>query len=166
MSIIADTLKRLQAQSEGTSPESMDASSSRPSFNKGEGSGRHRKDYPFGFFMVMVGMAITLASLAFAAFWIGEYLDFRLATNTQARGNDHRSIPKAAHLPEDPASVDESSETLVAATPEPSQSPTTPANTEQDQVATKVVTDRAPIPPLPLREGITPSFYEVESTAP
>ena len=169
MSIIADTLKRLQTQSEDPPPNPRVDLVPRPAFNKGEGSGRHRKDSPFGFLMVMVGMTITLGGLAFAAFWIGGHLDFGLATNTQAHVNDHRSIPKAAHLPDDPAAVDESSETLVAATPEASQFPhslTTPTNKEQDQVPTKVVTDRAPSPPLPLQEGITPSLFEVESTAP
>lgn len=92
MSIIADTLKRLQTQSEGTSPESMDAPSSRPAFNKGEGSGRHRKDSPFGFLMVMVGMTLTLGGLAFAAFWMGGHLDFGLATDTQARMTNSRSV--------------------------------------------------------------------------
>ena len=167
MSIIADTLKRLQAQAGGTSPESVDDPSSRPSFNKGEGPGRHRKDSPFGFLMVMVGMTITLGGLAFAAFWIGGHLDFGLATVTQARVKAHRSIPNDSHLPEDPVSVGQSSETLVAAVEKPtqfSQSPPTLANKEQ--VTTKVVTNRASIPPLPLREGKTPSLFEVESTAP
>ena len=99
MSIIADTLKRLQTQTEDPPPNRRDDLVPRPAFNKGEGSGRHRKDSPFGFLMVMVGMTITLGGLAFAAFWIGGHLDFGLATDTQARVNTHRSIPKASPSP-------------------------------------------------------------------
>ena len=169
MSIIADTLKRLQAQSEDPPPNPRDDLAPRPAFNKGEGSGRHRKDSPFGFLMLIMGMTITLGGLAFAAFWIGGHLDFGLATDTQARVNAHRSLPNALHLHEDPVPVDQSSETLVAAVEQStqfSQSPPTPADKEQYQVTTKIVTDPAPIPPLPLREGITPSLFEIESTKP
>jgi TolA-binding protein len=169
MSIIADTLKRLQAHTEDPPPNLRDDLVPQPAFNKGEGSGRHRKDSPFGFLMVMVGMTITLGGLAFTAFWIGGHLDFGLATDTQARVNADRSIPKVPHLPEDPIPVDQSSETLVAAVDQLtqfSQSLSTPANKEKYQVTKKVVTDRAPIPPFPHREGITPSFLEVESTVP
>jgi len=169
MSIIADTLKRLQAQSEDPPPNPRDDLAPRPAFNKGEGSGRHRKDSPFGFLMVMVGMTITLGGLAFAAFWIGGHLDFGLATDTQARVNAHRSLPNALRLHEDPVPVNQSLETLVAAVEQPnqfSQSPPTPGNNGKNQVTTKVVTDPAPLPPLPPREGITPSLFEVQSTVP
>jgi hypothetical protein len=169
MSIIADTLKRLQAQAEDPPPNPRDDLVPRPAFNKGEGSGRHRKDSLLGFLMVMVGMTITLGGLAFAAFWIGGHLDFGLATDTQARVNADRSLPKASPLPEDPVPVDQSSETLVATGEQPtqfSQSPPTPAKNEHHQITTKVVTDRGPIPPLPRPEGITPSLFEVESTVP
>ena len=166
MSIIADTLKRLQAQAEDPTPNVRDDLAPRPAFNKGEGSGRHRKDSPFGFLIVMVGMTLTLGGLAFAAFWIGGHLDFGLATATQARVNTHRSIPKALRFPEDPVPIDQSSETLVAAAEPPariSQSLPTPAKNEESQITTKVDTDRPSIPLLPLRDGITPSLFEVES---
>jgi tetratricopeptide (TPR) repeat protein len=167
MSIIADTLKRLQTQTEDPAPNRRDDPIPRPAFNKGEGSGRHRKDSPFGFLMVMVGMTLTLGGLAFAAFWIGGHLDFGLATNTQARVNTHRFIPKAIRLPEDPIPVDHSSETLMASAEQPTQIPQilqTWAKKEKNQITTKVDTDRSSIPPLPLREGRAPSLFEVEST--
>ena len=169
MSIIADTLKRLQAQNEDPPPNPRDDLVPRPAFNKGEGTGRHRKDSPFGFLMVMVGMTITLGGLAFAAFWIGGHLDFGLATDTQARVNDHRSIPNAPDLYKDPVFVDQSSETRVAAATEPtqlSQSPTTPANNEQQQASESLGTDSAPIPPSPPHEVTTPSLFEVETIDP
>ena len=60
----------------------------------------------FKFLMVMVGMTLTLGGLAFAAFWIGGHLNFGLATDTQARVNDHRSLPNALDLSEDTVFVD------------------------------------------------------------
>ena len=169
MSIIADTLKRLQAQNEDPPPNPRDDLAPRPALNKGEGSGQHRKDSPFRFLMFMVGMTITLGGLAFAAFWIGGHLDFGLATDTQARVNDHRSITKAPHLPEDPVPIDQSSETLVAAGEQPTQfpqSPTTLTNNEQHQASVSLSTDSDPIPPSPPHEVTTPSLFEVESTVP
>jgi TolA-binding protein len=149
MSIIADTLTRLQAQSEDPLPKSMDAPLPRPAFNKGEGSGRHRKDSPFRFLVVMVWMTITLGGLAVAAFWIGGHLDFGLATKTQARANVHRSLPITPHRPEDPTLHEQSSETFAAAVEEPSQFPkksTTADNNEQTSVSIHMETDSSTTP--------------------
>ncbi|TFG62285.1 MAG: hypothetical protein E4H32_06135, partial [Nitrospirales bacterium] len=169
MSIIADTLKRLQTQSEEPPPNPKTDMGPRPVFNKGEGAGRHRKDSPFGFLMVMVGMTITLGGLAFAAFWIGGHLDFELATNTQARVNDHLTLPNDPDLLENPVFVDQSSETRVAAATEPTQfpqSPTTPTPKEPHQASASLGTDNDPIAPSPPHEVTTPSRFEVETINP
>jgi len=169
MSIIADTLKRLQTQSEDPPPKVRDDQVPRPAFNKGEGSGRHRKDSPFGFLIVMVGMTITLSGLAFVAFWIGGHLDFGLATDTQARVNDHRSLPNVPDLSEDPVFVDQSLETRVAAVSEPAQFPqssTNQANKEQHQASASLVTDNSPIPLSPPHDITTPSLFQVETINP
>ncbi len=169
MSIIADTLKRLQTQSEEPPPNPKTDMGPRPVFNKGEGAGRHRKDSPFGFLMVMVGMTITLGGLAFSAFWIGGHLDFELATNTQARVNDHLTLPNDPDLLENPVFVDQSSETRVAAATEPTQfpqSPTTPTPKEPHQASASLGTDNDPIAPSPPHEVTTPSRFEVETINP
>ncbi len=114
MSIIADTLKRLQAQADDSPAKPKEDVTQRPTFNKGEGSGRHRKDSPFAFLMVTVGMTITLGGFAAAAFWIGGYLDFGLGNTTQARLNDQRSFPKALDISEESILDEQSSETQVA----------------------------------------------------
>jgi hypothetical protein len=165
MSIIADTLKRLQAQSEEPPPSSKTDVGPRPVFNKGEGSGRHRKDSPFGFLIVMVGMTITLGGLAFAAFWVGGHLDFGLATNTQARVNEHLPLPNGPDLLEDPVFV-HLTETREAPAPEPTQSaqsPTTPTKNEQDQVSASLGTNIVPTPPSPPHQVTTPSRFKVET---
>lgn len=168
MSIIADTLKRLQAQSDDPTPNPSAELDPRQTFNKGEGSGRHRKDSPFGFLMVMVGMTITLGGLAVSAFWIGGHLDFGLATNTQAHMNDRRSLPNAPDLFEDPVLVDQSSETRIAAASEPTQSPQNLPlldNDEQHQ-GSVMSTDSVSIPPSPPHETTTPSRFEDETINP
>jgi tetratricopeptide (TPR) repeat protein len=169
MSIIAETLKRLQAQSEEAPPHPKTAMGPRPVFNKGEGVGRHRKDSGFGFLMVMVGMTITLGGLAIAAFWIGGQLDFGLATNTQARMNDHLARPNGPDLIENPVLVHQSSETREAATTQPSQfpkSPPTPATKDTYQKSASLSTIKAPIPPSPHHEVTTPSRFDVETMNP
>jgi tetratricopeptide (TPR) repeat protein len=168
MSIIADTLKRLQAQSEEPPPSSKTDVGPRPVFNKGEGSGRHRKDSPFGFLIVMVGMTITLGGLAFAAFWVGGHLDFGLATNTQARVNEHLPLPNGPDLLEDPVFV-HLTETREAPAPEPTQSaqsPTTPTKNEQDQVSASLGTNIVLTPPSPPHQVTTPSRFKVETINP
>lgn len=169
MSIIADTLKRLQTQSEEPPPKPQADMGSRPALNISEGSGRHRKDSPFGFLMVMVGMTITLGGLAVTAFWLGGHLDFGLATNTQARVNDDRSLPHVPDLFEDQEVLDHTSNTHVRASPEPTpfpQSPTTPSNKEQQQASKVLHTDNAPIPPSPPHGTPTPSPFEGDPPAP
>ncbi|MDH5426804.1 MAG: tetratricopeptide repeat protein [Nitrospirota bacterium] len=114
MSIIADTLKRLQTQSEESPPDSKAEGDARPIFNKGEGAGRHRKDSPFGFLLVMVGMTITLGGLAVAAFWIGGHLDFGLAPNTQAHVNGPLMLTNGPDLLENPVFVPQALASRVA----------------------------------------------------
>ena len=121
MSIIADTLKRLQAQADDSLAKPKEDVAQRPTFNKGEGSGRHRKDSPFAFLIVTVGMTMTLGGFAVAAFWIGGYLDFGLGSTTQARLNNQRSFPRALNISEASILDRQSSETQVAIALEPAQ---------------------------------------------
>jgi len=150
MSIIADTLKRLQTQAEGTSAQTMDAPSSRPSFNKGEGSGRHRRDSPFGFLMVMVGMTITLGGLAFAAFWMGGHLDFGLATDTQALMTNSRSVSTLPFPSDVQITTHQPSEVVLATEPEIVRPPLVPrplANKENISQPSIGTTDSSPAQP-------------------
>lgn len=169
MSIIADTLKRLQAQSEDPSSQPKDTPLPRPAFNKGEGSGRHRKDSPFGFLMVVVGMTVTLSGLAIVAFWIGGHLDFGLTTNTQAQMNDQRSLPKAFGLSKDQGFVDPESEIHVAANSETtqlSQSQTTQTHHVQHQTSESFENASTTSPNIQVHKRPTPSPIKREATHP
>ena len=167
MSIIADTLKRLQSQSEDPAPHLKDTPHSRPAFNKGEGSGRHRKDSPFGFLIVVIGMTMTLSGLAIVAFWIGGYLDFGLSSKTQAHMNDHGSLPRAFGLSENPGFVDPESDIQVAANSETtqlSQSHTTTTNHGQYQTSKNLKTASTTFPTAQLHQRPTPSRIKSETT--
>ncbi len=167
MSIIADTLKRLQAQADDSPPKPKQDVAQRPAFNKGEGSGRHRKDSPFAFLMVTVGMTITLGGFAAAAFWIGGYLDFGLGNITQARLNDHRSLPKALDISEESIFNEQSTETQVAAPLDPplNQQPSAALGKNDEEHASEQFQKTA----LPLstpHKETAPSLLHVDKNGP
>ncbi len=117
MSIIADTLKRLQAQSTNQPAELQDDPPPRPTFNKGEGSGQHQKASTSTFWMMSAGIALALVGLVFGAFWVGWHMDFGLTTHTQATINNHPSAPNALQ-PKDPPTEDSSAKSAIAKIPE------------------------------------------------
>ena len=165
MSIIADTLKRLQAQSEDPSPKPQENLSARPTFNKGEGSGRHRKDSPFGFLIMMVGMTITLGGFAAASFWIGGHLDFGVAPGTQARIPDRRSLPITSHVSEDLTPLEQSSKSIAATRDEPIQFSNISKNPDKnDQPSTSISMDTgsSTAPLSRLHEETMPSSSKIE----
>ncbi len=164
MSIIADTLRRLQAKADDPASQPKEDIVQRPAFNKGEGSGRHRKDSPLTFLMVTVGMTITLGGFALATFWIGGHLDFGLGTTTQARVNDHRSLPRPLAITQDPETIAHTSEPLVAVASMPAQDPANISSVIQnDQLqATENFDGRASAQPSSLQKETTPSQLELE----
>jgi len=93
MSIIADTLTRLQARSTPTTPNVSEEPSLRPTFNTGEGAGRHLKDSRLKFWMIGIGLTLGLGGLALSAFWIGWHLEFGISTDTHARMTNSRLVP-------------------------------------------------------------------------
>ncbi len=93
MSIIADALERLQARSSGTTLGEPEAQPSTPTFNQGEGPGRHRKDSGLKFSMIAMVMAFGLGGLALSSYWIGWQLDFGFSPNTHARMANNQPVP-------------------------------------------------------------------------
>ncbi len=166
MSIIADTLKRLQAQADDSSPKPTEDSTQRPTFNKGEGSGRHRKDSPFTFLMVLVGMTLTLGGLAVATFWIGGHLDFGMGTPSQARVSDNYSTLLTPNPSNDIVILEQTMEPPDAADQDPiplPQSSATPTNTESHQTAKPLETTSTSLPASSSPENTTPTPLEIES---
>ncbi len=130
MSIIADTLKRLQAQSQQGSAESPEIPQTRPTFPKGEGTGHHQKPSQIKFWVITGGITLALGGLAIGAFWIGWHMDFGLAPHTQASINSGVSLPDPP--PQEPMPVDLPSENPVA---QELESVTIPQTAEMTDVA-------------------------------
>ena len=148
MSIIADTLKRLQSQSKSGPAESPDPPSSRPTFTKGEGTGQHQKASRVKFWIVSAGITLALGGLAIGAFWIGWHMDLGLAPHTQASINARLSVPDVNPPPEETVPINTPSETLAEnlAAKEP-KVVTLPQTSETEHIA---------IAPTPTEEGKQP----------
>ncbi len=136
MSIIADTLKRLQNPSRRITPEALEEPPLRPTFNQGEGTGRHLQHSRMKFWMIGVGMTIGLAGLAFSAFWIGGHLDFGLSTNTHARITTSSPMPPL--WSDVQGTTPSTSATVVGAIPEPQM------NSEHTSLESKAPIERSP----------------------
>ena len=138
MSIIADTLKRLQAHSTTTTPDVAEEPSFRPVVNQGEGTGRHLKASRMKFWIIGVGMTVGLAGLALSAFWIGWQIDFGLSTNTHARMDDSRPLLSTSLSSEIEVTIQEASGALVSAAPEISHPPPTSQAKEDNASQTSI----------------------------
>jgi len=80
MSIIADTLQRLQTQTKSeVTHTTHQPSLVLPARGKRE-PGWHRRPSPLNFWLVGIGIAIGLSSLGLGAYWIGLHLDFGMPT--------------------------------------------------------------------------------------
>lgn len=119
MSIIADTLKRLQIRTTTTTPELPGGSSLRPTFNQGEGTGRHLKDSRIKFWVIRLGLTLGLGGLALSAYWIGWHLDFDFSANTHARLANSRPAPTTPVPLNVQNTPPQPSETVESNTPEP-----------------------------------------------
>lgn len=147
MSIVADTLKRLQARPTTRTPNVSEEPTIRPLFNQGEGIGRHLKASRMKFWVVGAGMIFGLAGLALSAFWIGLHLDFGLSTNTHARMDSSPPIRIALVPSEIHTTTQEISETVVAVEPEIAQ-PALPMSQaeEENALVTKIgSTNHSPV---------------------
>ena len=85
MSIIADTLQRLQTQASG---EGSDASDSQSIVFQARGKrepGWHTRPSRLKFWLAGLGMAVGLSGVGMIAYWIGFNLDFGLSTYASSR---------------------------------------------------------------------------------
>jgi len=100
--------------------------------------------------MVMVGMTITLGSLAFAAFWMGGHLDFGLATDTPALMTNSRSASTPPFPSDTQITTHQPSEVVLATEPEIVRPPLVPkplANKENIFQPSIGTTDSSPAQP-------------------
>ena len=92
MSIIADTLQRLQTQANG---EGSDTPASQSIVIQSRGKrepGWHTRPSRLKFWLAGLGMAIGLSGLGVVAYWIGFHLDFGLSTYASPRTSQSMSL--------------------------------------------------------------------------
>jgi tetratricopeptide repeat protein len=102
MSIIADTLQRLQTQTknEGTDTP-QHAPLVLPARVRRE-PGWHRRPSPLKFWLIGIGMAIGLSSLGMGAYWIGLHLDFGMPTEASSLPRQRMALLHSPPLSETP----------------------------------------------------------------
>ena len=134
MSIIADTLKRLQTRPAEPIADESKPSSQRPIFNQGEGSGRHRQSSGQTFWLIGVFMTVGIGGLALSTYWIGWHLDFDISPDTHARTTMRHPVPTSPLPLEIEANIPKSSDIMDVTTPEPAQTTTMTSNEVNDQL--------------------------------
>ena len=101
MSIIADALTRLQGQSQKQSHDSASDESIPSSPHDSEKPIRDRNPLRNKPWLVGIAIAVSLGSVAIAAYWVGWHLDFGLGADSQARAIDHPSPPITLDQPQE-----------------------------------------------------------------
>ena len=83
MSIIADALKRLQADSPGTDQDT-DEETSGPQGISHEDAARHLQSSETKLGKIAIGITMGLTGLALVTFWMGGHLDVGFSTNSHS----------------------------------------------------------------------------------
>lgn len=119
MSIIADTLQRLQTQ---TKSEGTETTQQTPLVLPGRvrrEPGWHRRPSPLKFWLIGIGMAIGLSSLGMGAYWIGLHLDFGMPTEASSLPRQSVALLHSPPLSGTPPADSVSFEGTQIPTPDP-----------------------------------------------
>jgi TolA-binding protein len=121
MSIIADTLQRLQARNNGDGSDVPDSQSVViPPIGKRE-PGWHAPPSSLKFWLAGIAMAIGLSGLGLFAYWIGFNLDFGVATYASPKNSESMAFSASSPLPDPPLFDSPSSEFIQVPVPNPVQ---------------------------------------------
>lgn len=133
MSIIADTLQRLQTQ---TKSEVTDTNPPPalvlPARGKRE-PGWHCRPSPLKFWLVGIGMAIGLSSLGLGTYWIGLHLEFGMPTEASLSPSQHLALSDSSPL----LRIQPVDLPFVEATGIPAADPIEESSTPQKSASTK-----------------------------
>lgn len=133
MSIIADTLQRLQTQtkSEGTETTQQAPLVLPPKVRREPGW--HRRPSPLKFWLIGIGMTIGLSSLGMGAYWIGLHLDFGMPTEASSFPRQRVALSNSSPLSGTPPDDSGSFEATQLPTAEPDESLPVSAAQEPDE---------------------------------
>lgn len=177
MSIIADTLQRLQTQTKSGGSDTPDSSSiCIPPRGKRE-PGWHSSPSRGKFWMAGIAMAVGLSGLGLIAYWIGFNLDFGMSTYASLRPGQSPSLFHSSPILRTPPVDSQSSESMQWAIANPVQDLSSPAP-QQPEEERSIIQDVAspepssppntenPLPPTPVVQTPISSEEESRSIAP
>ncbi|HNP59329.1 MAG TPA: tetratricopeptide repeat protein [Nitrospirales bacterium] len=169
MSIIADTLQRLQTQTkrEGTETTQQAAPLVLPARVRRE-PGWHRRPSPLKFWLIGIGMAIGLSSLGLGAYWIGLHLDFGMPTEASPFPSQHVALSNFSPLAETPPADSVSFETSQIPTADPVESLPISATQEPDgesPTSQESISSQLPSPLNVKHALLTPPVGEIPASS-
>lgn len=183
MSIIADTLQRLQTQTKSEVTETTHQAPLVLPARVRRDPGWHRRPSPLKFWLVGIGMAIGLSSLGLSAYWIGLHLDFGMPTEASPSPGQRVALSDSSPLLETPPVDSPSSEATqiptadpvenlpVSAAQEPEEESPTPQESASPKQSSPLNVEHAlPTPPIgetpvssaPATRLIAPTFDHSE----
>lgn len=112
MSIIADTLQRLQTQTNGEGPDTPDSQAIVIPTRGNREPGWHNRPSRLKFWLVGLGMTIGLSGLGLVAYWIGFNLDFGLSTYASPRSGQGMALSDSSSILETSPFDSSSSESM------------------------------------------------------
>lgn len=100
MSIIADTLQRLQTQTKSEATETIHQAPLILPARVRRDPGWHHRPSPIKFWLIGIGMTIGLSSLGLGAYWIGLHLDFGMPTEASPFPSQRVALSNSSPLVE------------------------------------------------------------------
>ncbi|MDR4461580.1 MAG: tetratricopeptide repeat protein [Nitrospirales bacterium] len=174
MSIIADTLRRLQTQTTSEVAETPQQAPLGLPTRVRRDPGWHRRPSPIKFWLIGIGMAIGLSSLSMGAYWIGLHLDFTMPTEASQFPSQRVALSNSSALAETHPVEALSSPTTQIPTADPvenlpapvaqksEQEPSTPRETASPKQPSPLNVEHAPLTPhhttdlSPKHQGTSP----------
>lgn len=151
MSIIADTLQRLQTQ---TKSEVTETPPQAPLVLPGRvrrDPGWHRRPSPLKFWLAGIGMAIGLSSLGLGAYWIGLHLDFGMPTEASSFSSQRVALSNPSPLVETPPVESPTSDATQIPTADPVENLPAPAAQESEEESSTSQESASSKPSSPLK---------------
>lgn len=133
MSIIADTLQRLQTQTKSEMTETTQQTPLVLPARVRRDPGWHHRPSPLKFWLVGIGMAIGLSSLGLGAYWIGLHLDFGMPTEASPFPSQHAALSNSSPLVETPPVESLSSDAAQIPTADPVENLPAPTAQESEE---------------------------------
>ncbi|WNM61442.1 tetratricopeptide repeat protein [Candidatus Nitrospira neomarina] len=164
MSIIADTLQRLQTQTKNDGTETaQQAPLVLPPKVRRE-PGWHHRPSPLKFWLIGIGMTIGLSSLGMGAYWIGLHLDFGMPTEASSLPGQRVALSNSSPLLGTPPDDSGSFEATQLPTAEPEESLPVSAAREPDEASPTSQDGASMEPSSPLKVEHALPIQPVEET--